>query len=444
MTARRCHGWTRLIAALVATEQWQFEEIIDATPRATSTQPHGDEDRGAAAAAGPCWPTRSSLESGERRELAFEVPVPAARPGDARGDRQPADLGPRGQARPAGELDSAIVVPVVVLQPTALLRAGVVGVEEFALYEAADSATDVARGTVEIKPMPICVGAPIDGHLTIETSGQLDLQEVRLEIRVKAQATVSSGLDEELTLGPGGWLARGSSAAPRRSSRSAATSPATYLPTIELPHGRTDATFHVILARAWAATRTSSATSRSARRPRSDPGSPSAGPSPESGAGARPGACGDRGRGRSRRSRPRRPARRRSRPPPGRAGRSRARSASRSATGSPAAPPGRRGSPPSSIASRVVPRSLGRGDELPDDLVGRPERRRPRRTSASATAVAVMNPSSAAARIRSRSTASVVDEPGHDPERRLERGRGLEQRRACPPGGRAGRRAGGP
>ncbi len=151
-----------------------------------------------------------------------------------------------------GQPDSAIVVPVRVLQPTALLRAGVVRVGEFALYESADSAVGEARASVEIKPMPICVGAPIDGRLMIETRGQLDLQEIRAELRVKVRATVPSGREEELTV----WVGRLAGPGPFGGASQAlafrADIPATWLPTIELPHGRTDATFHVILARAFA------------------------------------------------------------------------------------------------------------------------------------------------------------------------------------------------
>ena len=192
-----------------------------------------------------------SLERGERRELPFEVPVPPLGPAtlEATVSRLTWDLEIK-LDRP-NDVDSSIVVPVRVLQPTALLRAGVVDVAEFALYEAADSATDVARGTVEIKPMPICVGAPFDGHLTIETSGQLDLQEVRAEIRVQVKATVAGGQDEELTLWTGQIVGPGPFGGASQVLAFRGDVPATYLPTIELPHGRADATFHVILARAW-------------------------------------------------------------------------------------------------------------------------------------------------------------------------------------------------
>ena len=239
-----------LIAALIATEQWQYTETT--TDGQGHTSSHTVTKKEELQRLPVQLASQVSLAPGERREIAFEVPVPPLGPAtlEATVSRLTWDLEVK-LDRP-GEFDSAIVVPVTVLQPTALLMAGVVRVEEFALYEAADSATDEARASVAIRPMPICVGQPIEGHLTIETSHQLDLQEIRLEIRVKVKATVSSGLDEELTLWAGQLVGPGPFGGTSQVIAFQGTIPATHLPTIELPHGRTDATFHVILARAWA------------------------------------------------------------------------------------------------------------------------------------------------------------------------------------------------
>jgi hypothetical protein len=250
LVARNGTDGRGLIAALIATEQWQFQQTTTDSQGRTSS--HTVTETKELQRLPVQLADQLTLGPGERREFAVEVPVSPLGPAtlDAKVSRLTWDLEIK-LDRPGG-LDSAIVVPVTVLQPTALLRAGVVRVEEFALYEAADSATDEARASVDIKPMPICVGRPIDGRLTIETNGQLDLQEIRLEIRVKVQATVSSGLDEELTLWTGQLVGPGPFGGASQVLQFHGDIPATYLPTIELPHGRTDATFHVILARAWA------------------------------------------------------------------------------------------------------------------------------------------------------------------------------------------------
>ncbi len=239
-----------LLAALVATEQWQFDETTNDGRGHTSTHTVTKTEelqRLPVQLEGPL-----TLAEGERRVIAFEVPVPPLGPAtlEATVSRLTWELEVK-LDRP-GEFDSAIVVPVRVLQPTALLRAGVVDVAEFALYESADSATDVARGSVEIEPMPICVGAAMHGNLTIETDGELDLQEVRLELRVKVKATVSSGRHEELTVWAAQLIGPGHFGGAKQVIPFEDDIPPTYLPTIELPHGRTDAAFHVVLARSWA------------------------------------------------------------------------------------------------------------------------------------------------------------------------------------------------
>lgn len=249
MTAAHGADGRAVIASLVATEHWKFEETttdMDGHTSRHTVNRSAQLDRLPVQLA-----AQVSLERGERREYAFEVPVAPLGPATLEANVSRLDWELEVKLDRPGEVDSSILLPVRVLQPTALLRAGVIDVAEFALYEAADSATDVARGTLEIKPMPICVGAPFDGHLTIDTTGQLDLQEVRAEIRVQVQATVTGGLVEELTLWAGRLVGPGPFGGASQVLAFRGDVPATYLPTVELPHGRADAKFHVILARAW-------------------------------------------------------------------------------------------------------------------------------------------------------------------------------------------------
>jgi hypothetical protein len=148
-----------------------------------------------------------------------------------------------------GWVDSAIVVPVRVLQPTALLRAGVVHVGQFALYPAADAETGGARASIELDQMPLCLGAPFTGALTITTDRSLSLQEVRLEVRVHVESTVRSGKEEDLTVFVGQLAGQGELAAGTEVMPFRAALPLKDVPTIELPHGHAQATVHVILAR---------------------------------------------------------------------------------------------------------------------------------------------------------------------------------------------------
>jgi hypothetical protein len=100
--------------------------------------------------------------------------------------------------------------------------------------------------------MPICPGAPIEGTLTIETNEVMDLQEVRLELRSLVKATVSGGQHQEITMWVGRLVGPGPFGGASQVIPFRGDIVPLNLPTIELPHGRADAAFHVILARSMA------------------------------------------------------------------------------------------------------------------------------------------------------------------------------------------------
>ncbi|MFL5680339.1 MAG: sporulation protein [Chloroflexota bacterium] len=239
-----------LVIALVATEQWQHTETHTDGQGHTSTRTKTERRELVREPVQVLGPAR--FRKGETRDVPFQLPVPGLGPAtlDATVSRLTWELDAKLDL--AGGFDSGLVMDVHVLQPTALLRAGVVPVEQFALYPAADSETNGARASVELDPMPLCVGAPFTGRLTIETDRTMQLQEIRAELRVKVRATVGSGLDEEITLWVGRLSGPGDLAAGSRTFEFRGDLPPRYLPTIELPHGRTDAQFHVILARSMA------------------------------------------------------------------------------------------------------------------------------------------------------------------------------------------------
>src|SRR4029078_9883260 len=99
-------------------------------------------------------------------------------------------------------MDPDVSVDVVVLQPPGLLRAGVIDLAEFALYGSADVAEADANASIALDPVPLCIGAPFRGSVTIATARRA-LQEVRLEVRSRVEATVASGKDEQVTLWTG-------------------------------------------------------------------------------------------------------------------------------------------------------------------------------------------------------------------------------------------------
>ena len=237
------------LATLVGTEHWQFhrtERDANGNTHTRTVTDHAELPRVPVQLLGP-----TTLVANERTVLPFELPVPALGP-------------PSVEATVCGvawELevkvdvpgfDPGLVVPIVVHQPTAMLRAGVVSVGQFALWESADAEGDGYRAPIALDPVPLPIGGPFTGRVTLDAPAAQDLQEIRAEIRVDAKATVSSGLKEEITV----WAARIAGPGPLAAGTStfelAGELPATPLPTASLPHGETDATFRVILARAWA------------------------------------------------------------------------------------------------------------------------------------------------------------------------------------------------
>jgi hypothetical protein len=190
------------------------------------------------------------LGPGETFERTFELPVPPLGPASLEAEDAGLDWTVEAKVDVEGGVDTRIERAVVVAQPTALLRAGAVPVGAFALYEQADVAAGGVAGTIQLQPMPLVCGQPFHGRVKINVPGRMRLQEVRAEVRVHVEATVSQGEQQDLvawqgTLAPSGELS-GDVA-----FDVAGALPDQPLPSIELPHGRTSATFHVVLAVAW-------------------------------------------------------------------------------------------------------------------------------------------------------------------------------------------------
>jgi hypothetical protein len=238
-----------IVVALKAIEHWKHRESsTDGQGHTTTRVVTSKEEaiREPVQLSGPI-----GLAAGERFERAFELPIPPDGPASLEADDAGLDWMVEVKLDIEGGFDSRIERPVVVVQPTALLRAGAVQVGEFGLYESADVATDGVTGTIALKPMPLVCGQPFSGRVELTASGSAPLQEIRAEVRVAVKATVSGGESETVTAWAG-QLARELELSGAQGFDISGVLPARPLPSIELPHGRTDATFHVILARPWA------------------------------------------------------------------------------------------------------------------------------------------------------------------------------------------------
>ena len=233
---------------LAGAERWRFDRTtMGANGRSHTEIATGEEDL-------PSIPVEvmgpTTFAAGESRSVDFQVPVPGLGPATFEATELSVTWQVRVNLDVAG-FDPSLAMAVRVLQPTALLRAGVVDVAEFALYPEAAAEADGFEGSVWLDPSPLCIGAPFKGRITLGAAPSRRVQEVRLELRVKAKATVSGGRDETITMwtavlaGPGDFGGA-------QTIEFAGDLPATWLPTIETEHGRADAAFHVIVAMAYA------------------------------------------------------------------------------------------------------------------------------------------------------------------------------------------------
>jgi hypothetical protein len=150
-------------------------------------------------------------------------------------------------------LDPRLEQAVHVAQPMALLRAGVIDTGQFGLFEEAPVNLDALPAQIRLEPVPISLQSPFEGAFTVEMAGRGEVQEVRLELRIRSDVTVPGGHHDEIVawrgmLQPGPGLFGGPLAEHRFSGEVCGV----WLPTVDLPHGRARAEFHVILAQAWA------------------------------------------------------------------------------------------------------------------------------------------------------------------------------------------------
>ncbi|HYM52752.1 MAG TPA: hypothetical protein VEW45_04610 [Candidatus Dormibacteraeota bacterium] len=200
------------------------------------------------ALAGPSHFVRGQPESWQ-----FEVEVPALGPATFEGDVLRCDWTLEAKVDLPMRMDEGIVHTVRVAQPTALLRAGVVKTGQYGLFEEAPANVDHFPAQIRLEPTPICLTQPFAGTFTVETPEPIEVQEVRLELRVKAEVTVSGGHEEEILVGLGHLdVEAGRFGGEFATHRFHADAHDAWLPSIDLPHGRARGAFHVILALAWA------------------------------------------------------------------------------------------------------------------------------------------------------------------------------------------------
>jgi SpoOM protein len=238
-----------LVVQLVGVEHWRHRvERTDAEGHTTTevVTTKGDPVREPVIVAQPV-----AIAAGETFERSFQLPVPPDGPASL--DATDAGMTWTFEAKLdiEGSLDSGVEASVVVAQPTALLRAGGAPVAAFALFDEADASADGAAASIRLSPVPLVCGEAFDGEVRLRALPPARLQEVRAEVRVHVEATVGQGLSETITAWSGQLAGEGSLGGDVTLAISGRL-PSQPLPSIDLPHGRSSAQLHVILARPWA------------------------------------------------------------------------------------------------------------------------------------------------------------------------------------------------
>ena len=249
VTARKAISARGLVVSLLGDEHWRYDVQV------SDGQGHTHTETRTGHAALPPEPVMVSgpvaFGAGESRSFAVAIPVPGLGPATLDATEAGVTWTVEAKLDIPGAMDSSIEVPVWICQPVALLKAGVVRVGEFALYEGADAVAGEVSGSIVLDPAPLVAGAAFTGKLGLTPAAPLKLQEIRVEVRVTVRATVSGGRSE--TIVP--WAAVVSGPGTLSGGTSidvSGTLPDVALPTVELPHGVASAQVHVILAKAWA------------------------------------------------------------------------------------------------------------------------------------------------------------------------------------------------
>ncbi len=239
----------RLLVTLLGREHWKYQTTTTDANGNTHTETHtGHQDL-------PPEPVLVlepvALGAGEVREADFQLPVPSLGPPSATSDVAGVDWTVEAKLDVAGGRDSSITVPVRVLQPVALLRAGVVHVEPFALYPSVDAEDHGLTATIALDPVPLCAGAPFTGNVTVRSRDALRVRGIRAALRITAKATVSGGLEQTITA----WeaaIAGSDTLEGDHAYQVAGTVDPAAPPTTELRHGRVSARFELTFDRPWA------------------------------------------------------------------------------------------------------------------------------------------------------------------------------------------------
>jgi hypothetical protein len=242
-------------ASLRCVERYRYDDTqTSAGPDGTTSIRHvtrtveEELHRGDFSLAGP-----GRLAAGQPQSWTFSLDVPGLGPATFEGEELRCDWIVEAKVDLPMAIDERFAAHVRVAQPTALLRAGVIDTGQYGLFEEAPTNVDAFPAQIRLDPVPLVLGQAFRGHFTVQTAEAIEVQEVRLELRVHARVLHRGGRQEEILVQHGRLQAQAN-----RFGGEFATHPFeadaidAWLPSVDLPHGTARGAFHVILARSWA------------------------------------------------------------------------------------------------------------------------------------------------------------------------------------------------
>jgi len=242
-------------AAVRCIERYRYDETETSmgadgktTSRSVTRTVEDELHRADFALAGP-----GRLAAGQTQTWTFAMDMPGLGPATFEGEELRCDWIVEAKVDLPMALDERFATHVRVAQPTALLEAGVVDTGQYGLFDEAPSNVDAFPAQIRLEPVPICLGEAFSGRFTVQTAEPIEVQEVRLELRVHARVTHGGGHQEEILVQHGRLQADGNRFGGEFAVHPfAADAVDAWLPSIDLPHGTARGMFHIILARSWA------------------------------------------------------------------------------------------------------------------------------------------------------------------------------------------------
>ena len=240
----------RAVLRCIETYQYRATESSGETTRQVTRTGHDEVVRVEAALAGP-----SSFAAGHEVAWDWTWDVPGLGPATFEGSEVlRCDWSIEVIIDVPWGADDRLELPVRVAQPMALLRAGVIDAGQYALFEDAPANVDAYPAQIRIEPVPLSIADSFRGVVRVETAAPIEVQEVRLELRVHVAVSERGRLEDELLIANGRLVGQpGQFGGTFAEHPFTAAAPGVWTPTVDLRHGTARARFHVILALAWRA-----------------------------------------------------------------------------------------------------------------------------------------------------------------------------------------------